>query len=79
VKFVVRGGAGTPDIQIEAEDSLTIDALKATLSQKTGLPQDKMQLVYGGVVLSNGTTVGANNIVHEGQITVAVTLIGGAV
>ena len=78
MKFVVENGAGTPDIQIEAEDSLTIDALKATLAQKTGLPKEKMRLVYGGNVLESGT-VGANNIVHEGQITVVVTLIGGAV
>ncbi len=65
-----------PDIQIEVEDSVTIDALKATLAQKTGLPAISMVLLFDGQLLDTGT-VSSNKILHEGHITVAEAFICG--
>ncbi|WP_314916432.1 ubiquitin-like protein [Pseudomonas helleri] len=66
------------NLALEFDDSeTTIDAVKEEISYQEGVPTDQQRLIYNGMQLEDGRTLGDYNIPDKAVIHVVLRLRGG--
>ena len=64
-------------ITLEVEPNDSIDAIKAKIQEKEGIPPDQQRLIYGGKQLQEDKTLEQQKIKPGSQISFLLALTGG--